>query len=101
MSSAARSTNHLRQRSPMKRTILTFGFLFALFGLALTQPSPKTVVKAANSHTPVQICHHTGSAKNPAVLITVDDDAVPSHVANHGDFLHVEGSCDQECRPGC
>lgn len=33
------------------------------------------------------ICHNTGSATNPVVVITVSDHAVAMHVTNHGDAL--------------
>jgi hypothetical protein len=33
------------------------------------------------------ICYHTGSAKNPAVLITIGRPAVDAHMRNHGDEI--------------
>ena len=83
----------------MRRTILTFGFLMALFALALTAPSTRKVKAAVDNgngngegHTPVTLCHRTSSAKNPFVIITVDDDAeVLGHITNHGDVKFQEG----------
>lgn len=42
----------------------------------------------------VDICHHTSSVKNPIVLITVSENALPAHVA-HGDTAAVDGGCEE------
>ena len=42
----------------------------------------------------VLLCHHTGSASNPIVLIEVDVASVPAHVANQGDFPPQDGGCE-------
>jgi hypothetical protein len=38
------------------------------------------------------ICHHTSSKKNPWVLITVSNNALPAH-KKHGDTLPSDGNC--------
>ncbi len=40
----------------------------------------------------VTICHLTGSAKNPVVIITVSTNALPAHL-RHGDGLFLNGHC--------
>jgi hypothetical protein len=45
------------------------------------------------------ICHHTGSATNPYVLITISDNAIPAHV-KHGDLLPgPSGTCTDATVP--
>jgi hypothetical protein len=53
-----------------------------------TDPPPVEEEEPPPSDT-VTICHHTGSAKNPTVTITVDTHAVETHLG-HGDAL---GAC--------
>ena len=59
-----------------------FGFL-AAFGISSGTPSA-----AAQYEYPkkVVICHHTHSAKNPFVTITVSRNALDAHLA-HGDTI--------------
>lgn len=45
----------------------------------------------------VMLCHHTGSATNPVVMISVAGSAVAQHIANHGDIIPAEGAT--ECPP--
>lgn len=57
---------------------LAAAFFMAISAPALAAPAPK-----------VTICHHTGSASNPFVTITVSSNALPAHTA-HGDTI---GAC--------
>jgi len=50
-------------------------------GSAQAEPLPK-----------MQIVHFTGSDTNPWVILCVSGNAVPAHVANHGDI--VLGCCE-------
>jgi hypothetical protein len=45
----------------------------------------------------VTICHHTSSAKNKIVMISVSTNAVAKHIGNHGDTL---GNCEAVCVTG-
>ncbi|ESU25616.1 hypothetical protein FLJC2902T_30860 [Flavobacterium limnosediminis JC2902] len=46
-----------------------------------------------SGNTKVQLCHKTGSGKNPCTTICVDSNAVAEHLA-HGDFF---GKCTSNC----
>lgn len=41
----------------------------------------------------VTICHRTGSETNPIVVITISRNALPAHLANHGDGFFFKGKC--------
>jgi hypothetical protein len=62
---------------------------------AAATPPGQTKAKAGKT----TICHHTGSATNPYVLITVSDHALPAH-AKHGDLLPgPSGTCADATQP--
>ncbi|HET8521954.1 MAG TPA: hypothetical protein VFL82_01900, partial [Thermomicrobiales bacterium] len=48
----------------------------------------------------VQVCHMTGSASNPVVLITVSTNAIPAHEA-HGDVINPDFQNDVNNCGGC
>jgi hypothetical protein len=42
----------------------------------------------------VAICHETESAKNPFVVISISQSAVPAHIPHHdGDHFYNDGKC--------
>jgi len=63
--------------------VITF-VIVALFVLAGT-----AYAKASK----VDVCHVTVSESNPAVLVSVSENSLESHV-NHRDYLSENGSCD-------
>jgi Tol biopolymer transport system component len=62
------------------------------------KPKEKT---PGGGHTPVTICHATGSATNPYVKITVDDDgAYSGHIYHDGDIIPAPaGGCPKGDKP--
>lgn len=67
----------------MKLTILILAFVVSLMAAGAVLAG----------HTPVTICHKPGTPAEHT--ITVDDDAVPAHLA-HGDYL---GPCQPSTDP--
>lgn len=66
-----------------------------------TSTTPTTTPLVTNTATAmkVTICHRTGSQKNPYVMITVSQNAVPAHTA-HGDIIPAPaGGCPAAFSP--
>ena len=58
-------------------------------------PAPSMTVEPTGTvgGNQVTICHHTGSAQNPYVMITINENALPAHRA-HGDIIPAPpGGC--------
>jgi ABC-type sugar transport system substrate-binding protein len=72
----------------MKRIVLIVANLAAIVVAAILAASP-----AAGAADKVTICHFTGSAHNPFVMITISESALAKHMSHHGDRVPVDGAC--------
>src|SRR2546430_12949542 len=75
-------------RRPPRSTLFPYTTLFrSTTTTGTTTGVATTSVTAGRGHTPVTLCHLEGNGSFHE--ITVDDDAVPAHLA-HGDVLRSE-----------
>jgi hypothetical protein len=67
---------------------------------ATSAPAPPTPVPPPVAGSTVTICHRTGSAKNPYVVLTVGGSALAAH-RGHGDLIPMPaGGCPAVAPPG-
>jgi hypothetical protein len=81
-----------RQGRPLKRLLASAviaGILGVLAASGLSAGTPSAAAQYQYQEK-VVICHHTHSATNPLVTITVSQNALPAHL-KHGDTI---GPCD-------
>jgi hypothetical protein len=57
----------------------------------------KARVSTQKTKDKVTVCHHTGSATNPVVEITISPNAVDQHINQHGDSVKGDCCIDSEC----
>jgi hypothetical protein len=79
-------------------SLVAASLLVACGGVAPGTPQPELdsngMQRASLSAAKVTICHETESAKNPFVVITISQSAVPAHIPHHdGDHFYNDGQC--------
>ncbi|MCI0542644.1 DUF5011 domain-containing protein [bacterium] len=78
--------------STLMRGTVALAMFAMLFAASFFLPS----LAYADGDHKVTICHKTHSEGNPSVTITIDEHALDSHVANHGDGEYdTEGPCEE------
>jgi hypothetical protein len=109
----AKPTHHLSRKSKVKsrrrkmKRIVNLS-LVAVIGFSVGAGVAHNRAQAGETTHKINICHGTASAKNPYVLISVDQNAVKGHLDgtapghgknNYPDYISVDGTCKVPSTP--
>jgi len=84
------------QQSLHRRTLSRYALAFALSFALIASSSLFIVLDAQARVRRVTICHHPPGNPDRAREITIPVNALPAHIANHGDTI---GACDADPGP--